>query len=180
MADQTENPFASPVDVSHQNHHAFHASEREAATQQNFQAVIAAILTVLIGILTIGSTALISTINTNGAMVTIGILVFMTVSCLATMLNHRFRAGRALQRLPLTIDEEGIQAKFEDGGAWNWRKIPWDQITNVRFVPRDRMVVTDISGQESIADLRLMAAGRWGPLRSTLRHYSDWMAEARG
>ena len=180
MADQTQNPFASPVDVSHQEHHAFHASEREAANQQNFQAIIAGILTVLIGTMTGAFTALLSSLTTTGAIVTLVVMVFMTVSCLATTLNHRFRAGRALQRLPLIISEEGIQARFEDGGAWNWRRIPWDQITNVRFKPRDQMVVTDTAGQESVADLSLMAAGRWGPLRSTLRYYSDWMAEARG
>lgn len=179
MNDKTENPFASPVDVSHQEHHTFHASDTEAANQQNFQAILAGMLAILLGTFTGVFTAVVSTFNTTGAMVTFGILLFMTVSCLATTLNHRFRATRALQRLPLIIDEDGIHAKFEDGGAWNWRRIPWDQIVNVRFAPRDQMVVTETSRQESVADLRLMSAGRWGPLRSALRYYSDWMAEAR-
>ncbi len=179
MVEPIENPFASPVDVSRSEHLVFHAPDRDIAAKENFQAAIAAVLSVLLGMATVQFVILVGLVSVGGGAITLGIMVFMTLSCIATTINHWHRAKRAKQRFPLVIDEDGIQAKFDDSGAWIQRTIPWNEITNVRFVPRDRMVVTTIAGQEAFADLRLLGARRWGPLKETLTYYSDWMAEER-
>ncbi|RCS50592.1 hypothetical protein DTL42_10825 [Bremerella cremea] len=171
-----ENPFASPVEVSRSEHRIFQAHQREVVAKEIFQATIAAILSILLGLLTVAFVAFASLLSGGGAVIVLVIMLLMTLSCIATTINHWHRANRAKECFPLVIDEGGVQAKFEDGGTWNLRTIPWNQITNIRFAPRDRMVVTTTTGSESIADLRLLGGGRWKPLKATLAFYSDWMA----
>lgn len=177
MVASSENPFASPVDVSRSGHHVFHVTDREVAAKENFQAAIAAVLSILLGLATVQFVIVVGLFSFGGAAFTLVIMLFMTLSCIATTINHWHRATRAKERFPLVIDEEGIQAKFDNGGAWIQQTIPWKNITNVRFAPRDRMVVTTTSRSETIADLRLLGGRRWGPLKETLTYYSDWMAE---
>ncbi|PQO33908.1 hypothetical protein [Blastopirellula marina] len=177
MVESNENPFASPVDVSRSGHQVFQATDREIAAKENFQAAIAAALSILLGLATVQFVVLVGLFSFGGAAFTLVIMIFMTLSCIATTINHWHRAKRAQERFPLVIDEEGIQAKFDNGGAWLQQTISWKEIASVRFEPRDRMVITTTSGQASIADLRLLGGRRWRPLKETLTYYSDWMAE---
>lgn len=179
MADPNENPFASPADVSRSERLVFHVTDREIVAKENFQAGIAAVLSVMLGLATVQFVIAVGLVSFGGAMITLGILTFMTLSCIATTINHWTRAKRAQQRFPLMIDDDGIQAKFEDDGAWVLRTMPWTEIINVRFAPRDKMIVTSTNKQESVADLRLLGGRRWAPLKETLMYYSDWMAVER-
>lgn len=179
MVEPSENPFASPVEVSRSDHCIFQAHQREIVAKEIFQATIAALLSILLGLLTVAFVAFASLFGGGGTVVILVIMLLMTLSCVATTINHWNRANRAKERFPLVVDEGGIQAKFEDGGVWNLRTIPWNQITNIRFTPRDRMVVKTTTGSESIADLRLLGGSRWKPLKAALAFYSDWMAPER-
>jgi len=171
-----DNPFASPVAVAGKEYREFHVSDREVASREQYQAVFAGGLVLLFAFLWI-NLIIQAGFFFPGILIGHGVLAFMTFSCVATVVNHWVRTRRAWQRFPLQLNDEGIRAKFEDGGKWTGLYFAWNEVTKVTFAPRNRMVVTAVNGKEFIADLSLLGSRKWHPLKETLRFYSDSMAQ---
>ncbi|MBA2114304.1 hypothetical protein [Bremerella alba] len=179
MSEVPENPFASPAGVSSKEYREFHVWDREVASREQYQAVFAGGLVLLFAGMWI-NLIIQAGFFMPGILIGHGVLAFMTFSCIATVINHAFRAKRAWERFPLQLNDEGIRAKFEDGSKWTGLYFTWNEITKVTFAPRNRMVVSAVNGKEFVADLSLMGSRKWGPLRETLRFYSDSMAAELG
>ncbi|QDU77364.1 hypothetical protein Pan97_44310 [Bremerella volcania] len=179
MNEAAPNPFASPANVSTKEYREFHVEDREVASREQYQAVFAGGLVLLFAFMWI-SLAIEAGFFSPGVMIGHGVLAFMTFSCVATVINHSVRARRAWERFPLQLNDEGIRAKFEDGGKWTGLYFAWNEVTKVTFAPRNRMVVTAINGKEFVADLSLMGSRKWHPLKETLKFYSDSMAADAG
>ncbi|MEW4452861.1 hypothetical protein AB1L30_09310 [Bremerella sp. JC817] len=176
MNEKPENPFASPATVAAKEYREFYVLDHEIATRENFQLLVAAILVVLFSTIW-GSFAFYTSATLSGEWIGNALLAFMTFSCVATVMNHWMRARRGWQRFPLVIDVDGIHGKFEEGGDWKPRRFRWNEVVSVKFVPRNRMVVSTLDGAAHTADLSLVRSGKWHQLRETLKFYSDSMAK---
>lgn len=175
MSEASENPFASPATVSAKEHREFHVNDREVASREQYQAVFAGALVLVFAGMWIN--LFIQTgFFASDVLIGHGVLAIMTFSCVATVINHSVRTRRAWERFPLQLNDEGIRAKFEDGGKWTGLYFAWNEVAKVTFAPRNRMVVTAVNGKEFVADLSLMGSRKWHPLKETLRFYSDAMA----
>lgn len=170
-----ENPFASPATISPKEYREFHVGDGEVVSREHYQAVFAGGLVLVFAAMWIN--LFIQAGFTSDVLIGHGVLAFMTFSCVATVINHSVRARRAWERFPLQLNDEGIRAKFEEGGKWTGLYFAWNEVKKVTFAPRNRMVVTAVNGKEFVADLSLMGTRKWRPLKETLKFYSDSMAD---
>lgn len=173
MASERENPFASPALLSSDVRPELRVSEHEVVHRESVQAFLAALLFMLLAplwlVVALGTPFL--------GMIPLHLVGgFMVLSSLATALNHRARAGRARQRLPLQISEEGIATRFQEGEEWIYREIPWSEVVNVRLQRRWKVVVTTRDARQWVADGSLLGTRRQAKLIAALKYYSDYMA----
>ncbi|MHC2069975.1 hypothetical protein ACYFX5_21080 [Bremerella sp. T1] len=172
-----ENPFASPAAVSSIEYREFHVSDHEVASKESFQLIIAGALALIFGLIWLNAAVQpgMGTISTP-FLIGHGLLGFMTISCVATVINHTVRWRRAWKRFPMQLNDEGLRAKFQQDNQWIGYAFAWHEIRKVTFVPRNRMMVETIDGKQWFADLSLMSGRKWHPLKETLKYYSDAMA----
>jgi len=169
---ETTNPFESPVETPAKEFYEYRVSDKQIASREVYQAFVAGAFTLFFLVVW----AYFHSFPGGPPLPVDIVLVILSLSSAATTLNHRMRAKRAYQHLPLEIDERGICGKVEHKNEWDLREFPWEIIQSVQ-VDGSKIKVTTRDSQVHIIDARILRSTRIRMIEKTIAHYTDRMHE---